>query len=243
MDGIPVGDKPDIRPLDSSFLLRVFYVFAALAALSLALSVAGKWIGRQIVLAGHTASTAPVEVVIANDVFVVPANMIRAEHARRDGVAERLDLYLSWPAMRGYSHEEQGTFNHVPGHAPLIFLSIEEKAMSRDMSGRFEPIYRTLVEPEAEAGPEGVAVYRFSARSGYLNETLAVAHRMIGNPFVARCLTGQPAENSIAPCQRDIDIGGSLSLSYRFPAELLGDWRELDEAVATWLARYRLPRD
>ncbi|MGO4843225.1 hypothetical protein AB4144_64220, partial [Rhizobiaceae sp. 2RAB30] len=48
---------------------------------------------------------------------------------------------------------------------------------------------------------------------------------------VARCLTGQSAEESLAPCERDIHVGGNLSLTYRFPRELLQGWRSLDAAV------------
>ena len=52
------------------------------------------------------------------------------------------------------------------------------------------------------------------------------------DPFVARCLSGPSAEESLAPCERDIHVGDDLSLSYRFPIELLADWQALDKAVA-----------
>ena len=48
---------------------------------------------------------------------------------------------------------------------------------------------------------------------------------------MARCLSGPSAEESLAPCERDIHVGDDLSLSYRFPAELLKDWQALDQAV------------
>ena len=62
--------------------------------------------------------------------------------------------------------------------------------MSRDMSGRFEPIYRQLIQPQGKPGPSGVTVFDFTEKSGYMNEVLAVAERPAGDPFVARCLTG-----------------------------------------------------
>ena len=37
---------------------------------------------------------------------------------------------------------------------------------------------------------------------------------------MARCLSGPSAEESLAPCERDIHVGDDLSLSYRFPTEL-----------------------
>jgi hypothetical protein len=74
-------------------------------------------------------------------------------------------------------------------------------------------------------------IYGFSEKSGYLNEVLAVAGRPGKDPFVARCLSGPTAEESLAPCERDIQVGDSLSLTYRFPREFLGNWQALDAAI------------
>jgi hypothetical protein len=223
--------EPIVRPLDSGFMWRVFYVFGALALLSVAISMGGKWLGRSIVLAGHTEDTTIREIVIGNNVVAVPANAIRFERNRRDGVADRLDLYLHWPDMRGYSAALRNDFNNVGGKRSIIFLSIEEQMMSRDMSGRFVPIYRQLIEPQGRSGPSGLVLFAFTEKSGYMNEVLAVAERSGAEPFVARCLTGPSAEESLAPCERDVMAGDGLSLSYRFPVELLADWEALDAAV------------
>lgn len=48
---------------------------------------------------------------------------------------------------------------------------------------------------------------------------------------MARCLSGASIAESLAPCERDIHVGDNLSLSYRFPGELLGEWRALDAAI------------
>jgi hypothetical protein len=224
--------KPqNIRTLDSSFMLKVFYAFAALALLSLGISVGGKWFGRSIGLAGHTDNATLREIVIGNNVISAPANMIRFERARRDGVAQRLDLYMRWPDLDGYSDAARADFNHAKNARRIIFVSFEERMMSRDMSGRLQPIYASMVVRPAVAGPAGIALYEFSEQSGYLNEVLAVADRPGAEPFVARCLSGTSANESLAPCERDIHIGDDLSLSYRFPRELLGRWRELDDAI------------
>jgi hypothetical protein len=219
------------RPLDSAFMWRVFYVFGALALLSVAISVGGKWLGRSIALAGHTDDTTVREIVIGNNVVTVPSNAIRFERDRHDGVAQRLDLYLHWPDMRGYSAALRDDFNSVGGSRRIIFLSIEEQMMSRDMSGRFGPIYSLLIQPDGKAGPAGLTFFDFTATSGYMNEVLAVAERPGADLFVARCLTGPSAEESLAPCERDVLVGDELSLTYRFPAELLEHWLALDQAV------------
>ncbi|AZO30236.1 hypothetical protein [Mesorhizobium sp. M1B.F.Ca.ET.045.04.1.1] len=229
------ADSPDFEVVDSTFMKRVFYAFAALALLSVAISVGGKWLGRSIAMAGYTDDTTGRQVVMGNNVISVPANFIRFDQARRDGIASRLDLYLRYPEMDGYSTAARDDFNHATTKK-IIFLSFEPRMMSRDMSGRFAPIYSALIVKQGTLGPSGTTLYGFTEKSGYLNEVLAVADRPGKDPFVARCLSGPSAEEPLAPCERDIQVGDDLSLTYRFPRELLGNWQALDAAIATKVA-------
>jgi hypothetical protein len=228
----PLSATVETGLLDSTFMWRVFCAFGVLALLSVAISIGGKSLGRSIAMAGHTDDITIHEVVIGNNVILAPANAIRFERQRRDGVADRLDLYLHWPDMHGYSAALRNDFNNVGGARRIVFVSIEQQMMSRDMSGRFEPIYSKLIAAPGKAGPSGIVFYGFTEKSGYVDERLAVAERPGADPFVARCLTGASAEESLAPCERDIQVGDDLSLTYRFPAELLKDWQALDAAVA-----------
>lgn len=223
--------QPEFRVVDSSLMLKVFYAFAALALLSLVITLAGKWFGHDIAMGGHTDDATMREVVVGNNVIMAPSNMIRFERARRDGVASRLDLYLRYPQMDGYSEAARDDFNNANGSRNILFLAFEDQMMSRDMSGRFAPIYSALIIRPGEPGPGGTTLYDFTEKSGYLGETLAVAERPGQEPFVARCLSGPRAEESLAPCERDILVGDSLSLTYRFPKQFLGDWQALDAAV------------
>jgi hypothetical protein len=225
------AEETELNVVNSSFMLKVFYVFAALALLSAGVSLAGKWLGASIAMAGHTDDVSPREVVIGNNVIAAPANAIRFERQRNNGVAARLDLYFRYPQMDGYSHAASADFNNAGSEKNIIFVSFEPRMMSRDMSGRFEPIYRSLIVEPGASGPAGLDVYQFSEKSGYLNEVLVVGGRGDDNPYVARCLTGASAEESLAPCERDIQLGDELSLSYRFPKEFLADWQRLDAAV------------
>ncbi|PBB79442.1 hypothetical protein CK218_18965 [Mesorhizobium sp. WSM3879] len=225
----------EFEVVDSTLMKRVFYVFAALALLSVAISLGGKWLGRSIAMAGYTDDTTVRQVVMGNNVISVPANFIRFDQARRDGIASRFDLYLRYPEMDGYSTAARDDFNHVTTRK-IIFLSFEPRMMSRDMSGRFAPIYSALIVTPGTPGPAGTRLYGFTEKSGYLNEVLAVAERPGKDPFVARCLSGPSAEDSLAPCERDIQVGDDLSLTYRFPRELLGNWQALDAAIATKVA-------
>ncbi|RAZ88395.1 hypothetical protein DPM33_22950 [Mesorhizobium hawassense] len=226
-----VAESPDFEVVDSTLMKRVFYIFAALALLSVAISVGGKWLGRSIAMAGYSDDTTVRQIVMGNNLISVPANFIRFDQARRDGIASRLDLYLRYPEMDGYSTAARDDFNHATTRK-IIFLSFEPRMMSRDMSGRFAPIYSALIEKPGTAGPGGTTVYAFSEKSGYLNEVLVVAERPGKDPFVARCLSGPSAEESLAPCERDLQVGDDLSLTYRFPRELLANWPALDAAIA-----------
>lgn len=227
---ISIGDSGPLT-VRTGFARKLFHVFAALALLSLAISLAGRWAGQTILMGGHSDDPTSREIVIGNDVLTVPANMIRFESARRDGAAGRLDLYVRWPQMDGYSIGASDAFNHVDGDRSILFVSLEPRMMSRDMSSRFDPIYRLLVEGEARPGPGGLAIHRFSPESGYVDEVLAVAGRSGEEPFVMRCLAGQAAKESLAPCERDIHVGKDLSLVYRLPPALAGEWRAVEAAV------------
>ncbi|TPK89895.1 MULTISPECIES: hypothetical protein [unclassified Mesorhizobium] len=229
------AESQEFQVVDSTLMKRVFYIFAALALLSIAISVGGKWLGRSIAMAGYTDDMTVRQIVMGNNLISVPANFIRFDQARRDGIASRLDLYLRYPEMDGYSTAARGDFNHATTRK-IIFLSFEPRMMSRDMSGRFAPIYSALIEKPGTPGPGGTTVYAFTEKSGYLNEVLAVAGRPGKDPFVARCLSGPSAEESLAPCERDIQVGDDLSLTYRFPRELLANWPALDAAIAAKVA-------
>lgn len=227
-----------IDPIDGPLMRKALYVFAALVLLSVAINVGGKWLGRTIALAGHTDDRTVHEIVIGNNVLAVPANAIRFDKARHDGVASRLDVYLRWPDMEGYTATARDDFNNASASRRILFVSFEQRMMSRDMSGRFAPIYSSLIKLPGTPGPGGLMLYDFTEKSGYMNEVLAVATRPGEDPFVARCLSGQSAEESLAPCERDIHLGDDLSLSYRFPRELLGDWQELEAGIDAKAAQY-----
>ncbi|MFC5585950.1 hypothetical protein ACFPOD_12585 [Nitratireductor kimnyeongensis] len=214
------------------FAFRVFQLCLLVLALSVGLLAFGHWYGASLSDAGHTTSDRLREIVIRNNVLTVPENAIRFKSARMDGVTLRLDLYLSWPELEGYTSERRDDFNHVDGTRVIIFLTFEEQVMSRDMSSRLEPVYRQIIEARSVAGPNNVRFHRFKKESGFAGEVLAIAEAEdAAQPFVARCLTGTAAKEALAPCERDIAIGNSLSLTYRFPASLLGEWQVLDQAV------------
>lgn len=234
-------DNATIEEVGSGFMMKIFYVFIALALVSVGISYAGKTFGRAIALAGHTDDTTIQGVVIDSEMIAVPANMIRFAKDRRSGEANRLDLYLSWPRLQGYSQDERALFNHAGADNRIIFASFEPRSMPRDMSNRLTPIYRLLIEEPGEKVEAGLVAHRFIEASGYGDEMLIVDPTRFVAPFVARCLTGAEADTALAPCERDIDVGANLSLRYRFPRALLDDWKALDAGMREFAARVLQP--
>lgn len=203
----------------------------ALILLSVAVNVGGRWLGPVIARGGHSDSTHAYEIVIGNNVLSIPANMIRFSSQRRDGVTGRLDLYARWPGLTGYTERDRAIFNLLTPKRHLVFMSVEQRTMSRDMSGRYLPIYAELIEPKGESGPEGLTIHAFLESSGYKGEKLVLSDASTGKPeFVARCL-GDAAAESFNSCERDVQFGRDLQILYRFPPSMLGDWRTLDKAV------------
>ncbi|MCG6115988.1 MAG: hypothetical protein MEQ84_12380 [Mesorhizobium sp.] len=224
---------PPIRP---AFAQRLFLVFLGLALMSGVISVAGHWLGGRLALGGHSAETTVHEIVLGNDVLAIVENTIRFEEARQSGVANRLDLYLHWPELEGYSEATRDAFNHADGSREIIFVTFHQRLMSRDMSGRYTPIYAALTEA-GTPGPAGLEMRPFKPTAGYLDEVLAVGPEDgTGRRFVARCLTGPLAAESLAPCERDVHLGEGLSVNYRFPEHLLQEWQLLDAALAARFA-------
>lgn len=226
--GAAINNEGPPAVLRPRLMMRVLLTLTALMLLSGAISLGGRWAGRTIALAGHSDDTTLHEIVIGNDVLNVPANMIRFEASRRNGVAARLDLYMRWPQMDGYSHAARDAFNHTDGDKSILFVALEPRNMSRDMSGRYEPIYRKLIDTSGRPGPGGLRVHRFSKNSGYVDEVLVVEDTTSPEPFVMRCLAGAAARESLAPCERDIHVADGLSLIYRIPARLAGEWQQIE---------------
>ncbi|NLS15888.1 hypothetical protein HGP16_04840 [Rhizobium sp. P40RR-XXII] len=225
------------RPLISSGVVyRLTAGVAVLAALTVAISIGGHWLGGKISLAGHTIDAKPISVTIGDDTLHLAANTIRFPSERVNGAAERIDLYLTWPQMQGYSEVDRLRFDDISQSSSLIFLQVSQSTMSRDMSGRLAPIYSQLMDGAAYAGPFGLTAHRLRADAGYNGEVLLTAPRSGESDYVVRCLLpSSPALATSGDCQRDVKLGRDLSVLYRFSSNQLGDWRAMDAAVQNFI--------
>lgn len=234
------GQASEHLPLISNrFVYTATAFITVLAALSVVINLGGRRLGAELALAGHSDSTQDFLITIGQDRLRLTANTIRFEAQRRDGPAERADLYLLWPEMSGYRSELRARFDDVTQPDGLIFIQLSQSTMSRDMSGRVEPIYSHLFEGPPEKGPHGLTLHRLKSEAGYGNEVLLTAQRPGGPDFAVRCILppeGMPA--SSGDCQRDIHVGRDLSVLYRFSSALLSDWGAIDTAVRDYVTSH-----
>lgn len=227
------ASSDDHSPLISPrFIYRLTAIAVSLAVLTVGISMAGRWYGQNLAQAGHTASTQATDIFIGQDHLRLPANVIRFENQRVTGIAERADLYLTWPRLEGYTDANRHLFNDVDHPENLIFLQISQSTMSRDMSGRLEPIYKHLFEGNPTPGPAGLSRRTMKKNSGYGDEVVFTAETAGEAPYAVRCILPQsPALSTSADCQRDIHAGGDLVVLYRFSSQLLPQWQAIDKAI------------
>ncbi|MCO5133693.1 MAG: hypothetical protein M9908_04935 [Phyllobacteriaceae bacterium] len=215
--------------LSQSFMALLIKLALAMTAVALVIFASASYYGAIVAKGGHETETVTRQVAIANEVLNVPANMIRFRSQRKSRALERLDLYAHWPTMQGYSDDRAAIFDDMKAGAPLLFISIEPRDMTTDMSGRVSTIYeKFFAGPPIDAG-HGLVRRAFSSESAYFMEDLY--YQMDSPyPFAARCI--RESDRIAAPyCIRDIHIGKDLMVSYRFHANLIGEWMELDRAV------------
>ncbi|KAB1086839.1 hypothetical protein F4V91_10620 [Neorhizobium galegae] len=218
--------------LSDRFVYRLAAVIAVLALLTAAISVGGHWFGQRIALAGHTDSREEFPIQIGQDKLKLPANTIRFRDQRQAGVTERVDLYLTWPELEGYSAGLRSRFDDVAQSSSLIFLQLSQSTMSRDMSGRLEPIYSKLFDGAPQQAAFGLTLHRLRADSGYGSEVVLTGQVGGAPDYVVRCVLPTPGDKATSgDCQRDIHIGQDLTLLYRFSSVLLRDWQHIDAAV------------
>jgi hypothetical protein len=224
--------------ISNGFLFRMTFAIGLLAVFAAGMSVVGKRMGDEIVLGGNTDSTEQFRITVGQDTLVLPANTIRFESQRRSAKMEAVSLYLTWPSMAGYTRSESQAFSNPDRANDLIFIDFSQSVMSRDMSGRIEPIYSKLFEGGPRRGPNGLTIHALTERSGFNDEKLLTGTKRNGLPYAVRCTI--PAEIALATpadCQRDVHVGKDLTMLYRFSSTLLPQWERIDEAVASYASK------
>ncbi len=177
---------------------------------------------------GFTDSTENLQLIIGNDALNIPANHIRYAHQRKGTTPKQVDLVLLWPSGAGFTNELSTRFQDTSETANVIYITLIKRNVRLDMNGRLEPVYSKLFTGTPSKGSNGLYFQPLQKGVGYDGEQLVISN-VNNNLWVARCqLKSSPTRPT---CMRDIFIGNSLSLQYRFPLHLLEQWQAVEQLV------------
>ncbi|MCP4184005.1 MAG: hypothetical protein GY761_11920 [Hyphomicrobiales bacterium] len=219
----------DEVPTISGHLKLIVISSILLALLVATIKLITGYVGAELARAGHTTSRQIHRVIVSRDIISLPANIIRYQSQRRINKTKKLDLYLHWPTLDGYSEELKSIFRSIQISNQIIFVSLLPRFSDLDMSARIGPIYeKFLVGPRTPAG-DNLVSQQLDPEHGFINEYLIV-EKNNPNPFSARCVE-HGSNSGSAYCIRDINIGESLSLTYRFHSDLIPQWFDLEQSI------------
>src|SRR5690606_12761936 len=100
-----IGSRPALTP--SRLLVVGLLIAAMLAGMTYCGTTA-----IYMIIGGHSPRTVRHEISVGSTRLLVPENLIRDAHDRRSGRVERLELYMHWPTLDGYSFARSNSFNH-----------------------------------------------------------------------------------------------------------------------------------
>lgn len=189
-------------------------------------------IGRyhdSIALKGLKGKPSPVEVTVGDATLVIPANLIRFPADRRGGLVTAVDLLLDWPDLEGFSEQRAAVFRDGSPLAPLIYVTITEAETSLDSTSRLADLYSRYFTGPAFPGPGHLVGRHMDPASAYRGEIVYFQPRA-AEPYAVRCLAEETDEIP-ATCIREVNIGGGLTMIYRFNRAWLADWRSMDDRL------------
>ena len=220
------ANKPE--KISAGVLKKILLTAVTLLIAALAMFVTAHFFGDNLSRAGHSQSTEELEIVVGSEYLKVPANKIRFYSQRSSSAHEKLDLYIHWPSLSGYRDSLSADFNNSNGNINLVFITIEQRNMSYDMSGRVGPIYEQFFEGAGQLTNVGLVKQPLSSDGGFIDEDLYYAASS-PYPFATRCV--REVASTTPFCIRDIHIGKNLMLTYRFHQKHLPSWIELEQSI------------
>ncbi len=172
----------------------------------------------------------PVAIQVGSLKFIVPANYVRFRSVRAGGTFKDASLYATLPDFEGYSAGEAQTFAGNAADSPVIYMLLREEKLNLSEADRLKRIYQSYAaNPQGAPGPFGLTQYTFRDDSGYRGQDLFVGH-VGADPVVMLC--DRLSQNVESPnCLRDVRLGKTVALSYRFKRAQLARWQDI--AVGT----------
>jgi hypothetical protein len=221
-------------------------LWVVLASVALLMAAAGTFVSY-VLRPSWPKSAVPLDapampVTVAGVLFNVPPAAIRAAVQRNPGAHERIDLVFLWPSLAPpaadgrvatkMSTAEGSDAIPTPRTDDRVFVTIAALGTVLPPAVRLRTIYPRYIEPEATAGPDGLAIVAFRAGTPYEGDDLVY---LADKPEQFFALCSRPLRTVPGTCiqERSLD---AAEITLRFSREWLEDWRNaavgLDRLVA-----------
>ncbi len=222
----------------ASRLPKIMLIVVMLTGITVvSFTLGAQYFGRKAIKSGNSDDRSIRQIIVGNDVVNIPANVFRFKNQREATTSKRLDLFYLWPGFEGYSLARHNLFYGKEANSDnLIFVTIENRKISLDMSARLKAVYSQLLEGTPQDAGFGLVFQRLKPEAGYSGEELFYDQNS-PSPYVVRCQR-EPSAQTSASCMRDKNIGKGLSLTYRFSRDLLANWRAIEATIVNLSTGY-----
>nr|WP_321456499.1 hypothetical protein [uncultured Cohaesibacter sp.] len=233
---------PHRTPEDQGSIQRwiFFILIAGLVAITVLYMISRvfEYSGPSFFKSPYSADTTNRLITISSLDFWVPQNVIRSAEQRNRQTVKQLDMLFLWPTMEGFSRERQVAFSDASEQSNLIFVSMSRPKEILQSSDRLYGIYSQFFTGNPIKGPATLIGFAMDPASGFRGETIYFKPES-ARPFVARCIAPENQEPSF--CMREVALGSTIQVSYRFRPHLLAEWATLDQKVLGKLNGYLAP--
>jgi hypothetical protein len=185
-----------------------------------------------------------IPITVSGVLFDVPPAAIRQAVQRHPGEQDRVDLAFDWPGLtppkpdgkdidKSELTAENATAAATANEDKRLFITIAGLGAVLPPLERLRTIYPRYVESQATAGPDGLAILPFRAKTPYEGEDLVY---LGSNPeqFFARCT--RPGRAVPGTCMQERAIDAAI-VTLRFPRDWLSHWRDVAASLDRLIAQ------
>jgi hypothetical protein len=208
-----------------------FVLFAAffVGTAAIAVALVAYLLAPRVPDTGPPAESPPLPIVVAGQVFNVPADAIRIPLQRHAGPQERIDLAYLWPELTPPQ-------SHVAGAGPRLFVTIEAAQTTLSPAQRLRSVYPRYVDEAPVVDPGGLTVSAFAEGTPYQGEDV-IYDANAPDRFLVRCSRPHSGP-TLAMCLYERPVGAA-AVTFRFSREWLADWRGVMAAVDRLIDRWQ----
>jgi hypothetical protein len=178
-------------------------------------------------------------VSIGATLFNVPSRAFRRNVQRHSGPQERVDLDFAYPSLEPPAAQKRVSAETIEiGPQPIdrIFLSIAAHGDAIAPDILLQTIYPRYLESSQQPAQDGLTTRAFRDGTPYAGEDLFTAD----TPSLAARCTRESATPGMCLSERRV---GDADLTFRFPRQWLGQWREVAGALDRLVLQLHGPQE